>query len=141
MPHTPFRLVPQVGLLPIRLGMHLKDVNEGLATAPTSIVSLGASIKWVEYGDLAAVDVDEHDLVFGITCTLLGAKTVHLGGVPIIADGSWLPAAAPLIRSLGPYQLYDGLMLFGELGLVFPDRMDNADTSGQFISVTSPFCD
>ncbi|MFC3606049.1 hypothetical protein [Deinococcus soli (ex Cha et al. 2016)] len=119
--------------------MHLKDVSEGLATAPTSIVKLGSSIQWVEYGDLAAADVDEHDLVFCITCTLLGAKTVHLGGVPITADGCWLPAAAPLIRSLGPYQLYDGLMLFGELGLVFPDRLDNDDTSGQFISVTSPF--
>lgn len=133
-----FDLTPGLGLLPIRLGMSLSDAEGILGFHPSSVISEGAGMKRVVYGDIVALYADDTDSIFGISCTLYGDKEVSMHGRKIISKEYWSPDINETIASLGKYEIREGARYYPDLGIAFPDRIDNDDTSDQIISVSLP---
>lgn len=133
-----FDLTPRRGLLPIRLGMSLNDIEGILGLNPSSVVSEGSGMKRVVYGDIVVLYVDHTDAIFGISCTLYGDKEVSMNGRKIISEEYWSPDINETIDSLGKYEIMEGARHFPDLGIAFPGRIDNDDTSDQIVSVYLP---
>ncbi|WP_144011993.1 hypothetical protein [Deinococcus sp. LM3] len=133
-----FNLAPRIGLLPIRLGMSLSDAGSILGLNPSSVISEGSGMKRAVYGDIVILYADYTDTIFSISCTLYGDKEVSMNGHKIIFEEYWSPDINETIASLGKYEIMEGVRHFHDLGVAFPDRIDNDDTSDQIVSVYRP---